>query len=318
MVNFIVVFMVIAINICIKSINVVNVEVVNGSQTVTYVKKYSEYFTLINYLTMIVLFLCVIITVIIIIVDNRKVVKRFDYLVGLFDNVGLTKINPDNSKLTEYDMQVINAWNCSIEEISQLNELREKYFKNMVHDLKTPVQLLKMNLEMLELEQADNEYVVALFEELDSLEKNINNYLLVEKITFFEKVNKERFSIENYLVHQVERYKKLEFDVIVKTDIEYIITDVKMFGRIIENVIDNAVKYGCENCVYIEINQNQMIFKNRVCDDNLGNIFSKQRQYSISGNGLGVEIINTYISLLGWKISSEQVDDIFVVTIEIN
>lgn len=316
--NFAIVFLTIAINLYIKSINVVNVELANGSQTISYVEKYADYYDVINYITFAILLLCVIITVVSIIIDNRKIIKRFNYLVSLFENVGLSKIRPDKSKLTEYDMQVVDAWNSSIEEISQLNELREKYFKNMVHDLKTPVQLLKMNVEMLEFDQGDNEYLTALSDELKNLEKNINNYLLVEKITFFEKVQKEQFLISDYFSYQIKRYKKLEFDVIINTNVSAINADRKMFGRIVENIIDNAMKYGSEKKIYIDIDAEKMTFTNKVDTTNLGNIFVQKRNYSVSGNGLGIEIINTYIRLLGWKVSSEQIDNQFIVTIDLN
>lgn len=315
--NFVWVIFLIIINVGIRSITIVQVQVLDGSQILSYVPKYSQYFRVLNWITVCLLFAALIISLVMISHDKKKIVKAHNDLINLFDNIGLNPITTNIKNFNSADQSVIKAWNNSVLEISNLNMLREKYFKNMVHDLKSPVQLLKMNIDLFKLDDDDNHYVNAIEEELQYLEKNINNYLLVEKITYFEKVKLEQLELSSFLSQQVFRFKKLDFVINYQLYVEVIETDVMMFERIVENIIDNAIKYGMNSELNITVEKKYILFENPICaSSQLGNIFEAERAYTNTGNSLGVDIIKTYIKLLEWKICSQQKGDIFQIKIE--
>lgn len=317
--NFLLAAFIFGLNIYIRSLTTIEVSVVDSSPIVEVISTYADQYEIITVVSMIILIVSLTISIYVLISENKKIFTRLNFLVGLFDQVGLSKIESDNEILTDYDMQVIDAWNRSVDEIDYLNELRENYFKNMVHDIKSPIQILSMNIEMLKLSNADNDFVLAIEEELKILEKSVTNYLMVEKITFFEKVENINLNIDQYFEKIKDRYGRLNYKIEVQRDpkIENIYTDKTMFSRIVENLIDNGIKYGVGKKIHILIEKNQIVFTNELnVETEIPDIFSRKRHYSLMGNGLGVEIINTYIRLLGWSIQSKTIEKKFIVTIE--
>lgn len=317
--NAFIITIIVLINIIIHTRNQIEVKIEDNIKYFQVKPIFENYFHIVTFLSIVVLIICLITSILVLMQYNRKIDRRLQVLVGYFEEVGLSRITPNNPILTEYDLQVIDSWNRSVAEIDYLNELREKYFKNMVHDLKTPIQILKINLRMVKGKNVDDiEYIHALKEELDILEKSVTNYLLIEKISFFEKINLINLNFTDYFNMIAERYKLMDFDIntLVANSDGFIKTDETMFTRISENLIENSIKYGSTNNITIILDHKTIKFINRVDNPNeLGNIFEGKRQYSMLGNGLGVEIVKTYIKVLNWQIESWQKDNEFVAII---
>lgn len=116
------------------------------------------------------------------------------------------------------------------------------------------------------------------------------------------------------------KYANLDYQVNyddIDEDTEVLI-DQYMFEKILVNLIDNAMKYGSDDKISITKTGNIIYFKNKISTYLQNeNIFeTKTRRHSLNGNGLGVEIIKTYINLLGWSISSNTIENEFVVRIQ--
>lgn len=318
LINTILIIIVITFNIVIRNKTTISVDLDEGTQIVSAIKTYGDYFELISNVSIAILGISLIVSMFILYKENKHVSKRLEVLVNKFDQVGLSKVEVNNPILTEYDKQILNAWNRSVNEIDYLNELREKYFKNMVHDLKTPIQILTMNIEMIKFDYPENKYVLAVEEELKQLEKSVTNYLMIEKITFFESVNNVEVNIDAYFHNIIYRYKLLDCNISFYNYSGHSVLslDQSMVNRIFENIVDNAIKYGIGRDVLIVITENTFEIINTVAEnEEIGDIFSQERTYSLLGNGLGVEIINTYIRLLNWSIESYKVKDKFIVSI---
>lgn len=309
---------IILLNAFIRSITVVHVYVEDGVQTISMVNKYYNYFQLLTVISLLIILVCFLGSIVILSYQKNKVSQKYAYLVKLFDDIGISKIEINNTLLTEYDMGIINAWNNSIDEIEKMHQSRERYFKNMVHDFKTPIHLLKSNVQMYNLEYEPNEYVDSIAIETVNLEKTVTNYLIIEKISFFEKVNKEYINPIKFFDPFVQRFSKLDLQIeVTLIKATYIYSDRKMLSKIVENICENAMKYRSHGSLTIIISDTDIKFINFIDEQKeVGNIFANQRKYSRSGNGLGTEIISTYANLLEVKVSSKQVDNKFVVTIE--
>lgn len=317
-INLIITTVVVILNIYIRAEKQIVVKIEDQARYLSVVNTYGDYIKIISYISVIALIVCIIVSVYMLMSYNKALADRHNTLVGYFEQVGLSKIDVHDPILTDYDLQVIDSWNESVKKIDCLNELREKYFKNMVHDLKTPIQILKMNIRMLSIDLPDNEYAEAIKEELEILEKSVTNYLILEKITFFEKVNLQSLEFDKYFNHIKERYNNMDFEIntFEINNTKLILTDETMFTRIVENLIENAIKYSSEKSIDIYLENETLIFVNKVdSKENIGNIFTGARKYSRMGNGLGVEIINTYIKQLNWSISSSHEKNEFQVFI---
>lgn len=318
-VNLTLILLVIIVNIYIRSQTIISIDNVSGTSVMQITKKYIEQFHLLTTISLLLLIGCMLISMLILVAENLLINKRLNVLVNQFAGIGLAKMDDNNPVLTDYDKTIIKVWNQSVNEVDELNQKRESYFKNMMHDLKIPLQLMSMNIEMLKEDIEDNEYVEALEEEMFLLNNEVINFLMIEKIAYFEKAHKKEVNIKRYFDYIKKRYLPLGYTIEVfehqlKSSIY---TDEGMLNRIVENIIENAIKHGNSEIIVINIYEQKIEFINNVkSKEKIEDVYKRERFFSITGNGLGVEIINTYIRLLEWKISSNHEQDKFKVTIE--
>lgn len=314
-----IVIVIVVINTIIRSVTVVQVRYDQGEKVIVELKKYADVFPLLTQISIIAFFVIIVIILLFTAKSNYHNKKRLEELTRIFESVGLDKVDTENSILDTSDLIVIEAWNRSIEEVTSINEKREKYFSQMIHDLNTPIQILKMNAKMNILKD-DKKYAQVIEDQLKELERRISNFLYIEKISYFEKPDFRPIVMQTYLKEIGEWFKVLSIDITVNyasKEIVYI-TDKAMYGKILQNLIENAIKYGRDKRIVINVTDNKLEVINYIADDlELGNIFAeKKRYYSQNGNGLGVEIIKTYANLLNLQIESETSDGKFIVTIK--
>lgn len=320
LINFFVMITIIIINVYIRSQTIVEITAVDNKQTIETVQKYYDLFPTVTMYSLIILVLTLVISGIILAKSQYALNKRLQLLKTEFEQSSLSKIDETNTIYTEEDLIIIKAWNESIENINAQAQKREKYFNGMVHDFKTPLHILRLNMQMEVLENGKSRYKEKISEELTSFEEMIMRYLLVEKISFFEKPKPELRNLDKLFNHQKEKYKQLNYKINVESALNgrEILVDEYMFDKVMSNVIDNAMKYGIENQMWINVIDNVIYLENKVenfqLDEDIYN--SGKRVDSKKGNGLGVEIVNTYIALLGWRISSQVSDNQFIVKIE--
>ncbi|WOO88012.1 HAMP domain-containing sensor histidine kinase [Mollicutes bacterium LVI A0039] len=284
------------------------------------VSKYHVYINILTFFTIFCILVTLMISLYILQREHRNVEKRLKLLVNTFQEIDMVPIEHESSILTDYDLQVINAWNRSIEEITKHKALRDKHFNYIVHDLKTPIQILKANIQMYELEYEKCEYIDSIKEELTKLEHSILNYLVVEKISYFEKVQNDNVNLHNFFKIIAKRYQKLGFEVFLdfkSTDNNFYL-DRSMFSKVVGNLIDNAMKHGKERKMVITIYKDKIEFRNKLkCQLANDNLFCENMRYhSESGNGLGTQIVKTYVELMKFRISSKCEEDILVVTLD--
>ena len=105
------------------------------------------------------------------------------------------------------------------------------------HDLRTPLTRLKLQLAFLK----DKTISKKMSDDIAEMEKMLNEYLQFSKSQFNE--NTETFQINEFLKDIINKYNsnKIEFH-----DKEKIYFDgrINSFRRCINNLINNALKYG--------------------------------------------------------------------------
>lgn len=318
--NAIVVTMVVITNVYIRSLTTVNIETVEGVKKVAVVKAYYQYFHLLTTTSILIVVTCLSISIYILIYQRRQVEKRLNALTSQFSNVGISKISRDNQLFTDDELVVIDTWNSNVDIIEKQVKDREKYLNLMVHDFKVPIQILKSNVQLYNLKHEENKYINAIHDELLDLERDVLTYLVVEKINHFEKTDLQRCDLKQLFNQVSYRYNGLGFDVLVaiKTEDYVIETDITMLLKIVDNIIENAMKHGCGTWINLAVHDDRIEFINQIDTNDVGDIFScEKRHLSANGNGLGVEIIKTYANLLGYCVSSHTEDNQFIVTLEI-
>lgn len=139
--------------------------------------------------------------------------------------------------------------------ILENNKKLKEYNHTLAHEIKTPLTVLKSNLELLEM-WYDKEIVNSSQEEIEYL-KNITNDLL-----FLSENNqltdKKLISFNKFL----QEYKNQEINLNIKNEFTILWNEI-LIKRLLENLINNALKYKTNWKIDILIDKNQIIFCNK-------------------------------------------------------
>ncbi len=199
-------------------------------------------------------------------------------------------------------------------------------FTNISHDLRTPITVLKGYIEMLYLQSQKEDLPPAIHATIEKMQRNsqelvhsVNNLFNLAKIQSGDMV----FHIQKVNLTQVCQEIILEFYTIleeekfhVEVNIEdkplYANVDIEAVGRILKNLIDNAIKYGNagkflgislykkDNHIYIEVEDHGA----GISEKDKIHIFT--RAYTADrkkGNGLGLAISQELADSMGGSIS---------------
>ena len=221
------------------------------------------------------------------------------------------------------------------ERTRKLEETNEKIintFINIAHETKTPLMLINNYLDDFVLEERHNhrkEELQIVKNHIVRLTDNIINFFDVEKFRkgFFVYEHNKVTNLSKLLSDAAELYRyydksknikiieKIEPDILIKADPEAI-------NRIINNLLENAVKFGKQNGL-VELTlvseDSQLIFTIKdtgtgIAPDQLNKIFApyyqkNKKNKSRSGMGMGLAIVKNIILSLNGKISVQSALD---------
>ena len=177
------------------------------------------------------------------------------------------------------------------------------------HDLRTPLTRMKLQIAFIK----DKELADKLSEDINEMEKMLNEYLQFTSSSYLEK--DEQFDLSELIDKIVKKYNNRNISTILK-DRTYFNGRKNLIQRCINNLIDNSIKYG--NKVIIELKKNNNNIFIKIEDDGPGipkeefeNVFKpfykidKGRADSKSSVGLGLSIASDIIRSHGGNIKLE-------------
>ena len=207
-------------------------------------------------------------------------------------------------------------------ELKRANEQKTTFFANIAHETKTPLTLIKNYMEKYIKTRENDKELQIVKNNIDKLLINMINYLDSTKLEQ-NQINFNHNIITNFSLIVME--KVILFmeiakrkNVTLRTEIEKNICikiDPEAADRIVNNLIDNAIKYTESNgdiCVCLKSENNKVIFC--VIDTGIGmseeqcnSIFNPFYQLShnkrtLQGLGMGLYIVKKISDSLGSKI----------------
>ena len=208
--------------------------------------------------------------------------------------------------------------------LKEQSQLQIDFVNNASHELKTPIFVIKGYIDMLN-DWGKNDKEV-LDEGLIVLKKEIQNMQeLTEKLLFLAKsknliAEKNNINLDNVLKEVIDNlsfaYPKQKINYI-SSEI-FIDSDIALLKLLFKNLIENAIKYGKDNPINIELKKEKKVtviiedFGVGISEKALPHIFERfyredeARNREIKSYGLGLSIVKEIINLLDIDIQVES------------
>ncbi len=189
--------------------------------------------------------------------------------------------------------------------LRHLNQ-RTEMLSGISHDLRTPLTRMKLQLAFIK----DKDLATKLAEDINEMEKMLNEYLQFTSSSYIEK--DEMFNLSELIEEIVNKYdnENIQKDLLPRI---YINGRKNLINRCLNNIIDNALKYG--NKVEIKLSKENNNLLITIDDDGSGisekeyeNVFKpfykidKGRAEAKSSVGLGLSIASDIIRSHGGNI----------------
>lgn len=206
--------------------------------------------------------------------DNIEKVNNYKYSIN---NFYFTKINDDkkevyfiidgsleannfNNIVLYTNIITLSAWllvtlssifiaKKAFEPYEKLYVKEKNFVTNASHELKTPLAVIQTNLEVMELEENNNQWIKSSKEQIKRLSTLINEMVLLSKVEELGKdVKKEKFNLSQVLEKSMLPYSSLilKNQITMEVDIQknvYIYANQQDILKLFSILLDNMMRY---------------------------------------------------------------------------
>lgn len=270
-----------------------------------------------------------------IMVDKHLRIKDFDSLYQAIVNIS----NEVDSRRSDL-MTALNDIESSRRVTEETLQQRDDFIKTLSHDIRTPVNIINSLLAMIDTSETNR--VSFTGEEIEHIKVCKSSIVIlnsmIEDIFNFERIDLETVSLnkdkvilseffDNFenLFKEKAALKRLPFSVVkdensTDASVEWVETDRAMLSRIVENLIDNAIKFTNHGSVTVVWSVNDGMLSIMVKDTGIGikadqldfifekyvqvgNVTASQRN---GGRGVGLYFVKSFVKALSGSIKVDS------------
>jgi signal transduction histidine kinase len=211
----------------------------------------------------------------------------------------------------------------NIDELKKVDKLRRDLIANVSHDLRSPMAVIHGYIETLMLKEESlspeqrKKYLQIVLDSSDKLKTLVADLFELSKLEAEQvKVNRETFSLSQMMLDARQHYQILadQKNISIKTEMEegdtVVYADNNLIQRVMQNLLDNAIKYTPENGevelrAQTKNQQVEIVIRNTgkgIPEKDLPNIFNRyymvdKDKSGITGTGLGLAIVKKIMDI---------------------
>lgn len=235
----------------------------------------------------------------------------------------IPKTNGQFQKLGETYNAMASQIGQNIEKIKSIDGFRKELIANISHDIRTPLTVVTGYAEMLSIKkdklskEEQEKYLLHIQESSKRASGLLNQLIELSKLENDQmSVTKEPFSLNELVSDLVDRYEiiKKEKNINIKlekeTSLPLAFGDISLMERVIQNLLDNAIKYSPDNSeIIINLAQKEDGLLFSISDQGMGmnekeitKIFDRYKRLNPDDNdnksmGLGLAIAKKVLEL---------------------
>ncbi|MGE4584554.1 MAG: HAMP domain-containing sensor histidine kinase [Sphaerochaeta sp.] len=254
--------------------------------------------------------------------QSRLLASALERMADGKRDVQLTK-----SRVVEFS-QIAQASDILQRTLKQEERLRTQWAQDIAHDLRTPVSVLKGQLEAISdgVFKADAKRLELLLKETGRLEQLISSLSLLTRLESPDlTVKQEVLQMKPLLASLKRRFelqaKERDMQLDVADDQASLRADAQLLERALDNLVNNAIRYGnAHSTIRIRLDSDSQGQATALSVENEGTIDSSfiprlfdrlsraETSRSSEGSGLGLAIVKAIASAHHWtvEVSSEQ------------
>ncbi len=261
-------------------------------------------------------------------------VKRTDE-IGILAN----SLNTMSKELS-HTMNELESVNKQLKEdvryIENLNKQQQYFFATASHELKTPITIIKGQVESMIMEigryKDTKKILPETLNEIENMESLVKEILSVSKLELKVIDDMKPISVTNILKHTCEHLYPLaeEKNITIHQQITeqiQIMGNQSLFEKALHNIVSNAVRHSPINSnVYVTLSEKELVIKNEgitIPDHDLDKIFTpfyrveKSHNKLTGGSGLGLYLVKNILVQhhLQYQIKNEENRVCFKITI---
>lgn len=228
---------------------------------------------------------------------------------------------------------------ADVKKFQLLEEQRRYFFAAVSHELKTPLTILKGQIENMILGYGDyrnhEKYLPEAFEAVENIEQLVKEIISITKMESMDlRSTLQNISLSESIGHSVDiilplaKEKEIQIDSDIKSDI-IINVNPNLWSKVLSNILGNAVRYSPhgEN-VFISLqtkkSENILTIENTgvsIAEEELQNLFTpfyradQSRNKATGGSGLGLYIVKTILDLHNFSYNIKNTEQGVIFTI---
>ena len=277
----------------------------------------------------------------------RHVIEELHYIAdGHFDHRIPFVVKTDLQKVIDSINALVDSTVASMEEERQIEQSKDDLITNVSHDIRTPLTSIIGYLGLLkssELNEDQTKYIQIAYDkalqmkalaedlfEYTTLRSSTNNKLVLAPLH----VNSMLEQVAAGFELEAEK-KNIAFNVVTRPRDLVIDADAKMIVRMLNNLISNALKYGCGateiNLIANKVNNEFVELRvenngEQIPKKSLQKIFDRfyrvesSRNLKTGGTGLGLAITKSIVDLHGGNIKCQSTSELtsFIIQLPLN